>query len=90
MANILFISCYKATALAEKKLHAHLSLGEQAQLRLHQLICQACNRYVNHSILIDKWLKNREKQEDKLLIINDEEIEKLKEKILEVHKKREG
>jgi hypothetical protein len=88
MANILFISCYKATELIEKKINTpSLSLKEQVQLRLHQAICGVCKHYENHSKMIEKWLKKRESQENNLPDISEEEIEKLKEKILERRKK---
>lgn len=54
----LFLSCYKATELIEKKLHIKLSFKEQIRLKMHKSMCKACRLYDKQSIIMDEALKN--------------------------------
>lgn len=60
--HILFLSCLKATELIEKKLHFRLSFKEKLQLKIHKLMCEACQRYEKHSELLDKGIANALKE----------------------------
>ena len=61
--NKLFLSCFKATELIEKKHSFKLTGGEKLKLRLHKLICDACVKYEKQSILIEKSISNMQKRE---------------------------
>lgn len=58
--HILFLSCFKATELIEKKLRFRLSIKEKLQLKMHKSMCDACTRYEKHSILIEKGISSLE------------------------------
>ncbi len=75
----MFLSCFKATELIEKKLHVNLSFKEKLRLKMHKSMCSACRRYEKHSKIIDKALK---KHNSSKLNINVEEFKvKIKNKI---------
>jgi hypothetical protein len=58
IANVLMISCKKATELIEKKsVVTELTFGEKLQLRMHTAMCKACTNYQKQSIFIDNALK---------------------------------
>ena len=59
--NILFLSCLKASALIEKKLHVRLTLQERLQLRMHKMMCDACTRYEKQSILLEHSIASEHK-----------------------------
>lgn len=54
--NILFLSCLKATALIEKKLHFKLSFKESIQLKMHKIMCRACTHYEKQSTTLEKGI----------------------------------
>ncbi len=58
LMNKLFLSCFKATELLEKKLHFKLSISEKYQLKIHKMMCEACRRYESQSLFIDNQLKH--------------------------------
>ena len=60
--HMLFLSCQKATELIEKKLYFRLSFKEKLQLKIHKLMCEACQRYEKQSELLDKGIANAYKK----------------------------
>ena len=76
--NILFLSCLKATELIEKKLHFRLSLAEKSQLKVHKMMCDACQRYDRQTHIIENSLKRQDH-----IFNKDVEVEKLKAQIKE-------
>jgi len=52
----LFLSCFKATGLIEKKLHFNLSTQERIQLKIHKMMCDACTRYEKQSGFLEKGI----------------------------------
>lgn len=75
--HILFLSCFKATELIEKKLRFRLSIKEKLQLKMHKSMCDACTRYEKHSILIEKGISSLEED-----IPDKMELEYLKKRII--------
>jgi hypothetical protein len=73
MMNILFLSCYKATELIEKKLNFKLSVKERLQLKMHKMMCSACSLYEKQSALLEQGLSTKPDME-----YSQEEIRKLK------------
>lgn len=73
LMNILFLSCFKATELIEKKLNLRLSAKERMQLKMHKLMCSACTLYEKQSTLLEEGLAGKPKEE-----YSQEEIKKLK------------
>ncbi|MCK9422203.1 MAG: hypothetical protein M0Q38_06365 [Bacteroidales bacterium] len=69
--HILFLSCYKATLLIEKKLQLKLSLSEKIRLILHKSMCDACTRYEKQSKLINKVLANSALKKDQTPDLTD-------------------
>lgn len=57
LMQFLFLSCFKATELIEKKLHISLSFKEHLQLKMHKTMCNACRRYDKQSKIMDEALK---------------------------------
>ncbi|MDZ7738089.1 MAG: hypothetical protein U5K32_03270 [Bacteroidales bacterium] len=63
LLNILFLSCYKATELIEKKLNFRLSFKEKIQLKIHKSMCDACSLYEKQSEFMDRWIEASERKE---------------------------
>jgi hypothetical protein len=59
--NILFLSCLKASALIEKKLHFSLTFQERMQLRMHKMMCEACTRYEKQSVFLEHGMGSHHK-----------------------------
>lgn len=59
--NILFLSCLKASALIEKKLHFSLTFQERLQLRMHKMMCEACTRYEKQSVFLEHGIASHHK-----------------------------
>ncbi len=57
LMHILFLSCYKATELIERKLHTELSFKEQLRLRIHLMMCNACSTYEKQSYILEKGIQ---------------------------------
>jgi hypothetical protein len=74
--HILFLSCLKATELIEKKFHVKLSLSERIQLKAHTMMCDVCNNYEKQSGLIEKGIKNYQRNQNASI-----DLEQLKQKI---------
>jgi len=74
--HLLFLSCFKATELIERKFHFKLSAKESLQLKLHKMMCKACTKYEKQSILIEKGISNIEN-----IDIEEHDVEMLKLKI---------
>ncbi len=79
IANMLMLSCKKATSLIEKKSLIGLSVKENLQLKIHNRMCVVCLYYKKQSLIIDDLLHE--------LIYNSESApliknEALKEKII--------
>ena len=55
--HILFLSCFKATELIERRLHFTLSFKEKLQLKLHLMMCDACSKYEKQSLIIEKGIE---------------------------------
>ena len=72
----MFLSCWKATELMEKKLSFRLSPMENMQLKMHKAMCDACTRYETQSRLIDQAISSQESDTP-----TDGDINLLKEKI---------
>lgn len=77
MMHILFLSCLKATELIEKELHFRLSYKEKLQLKIHKLMCEACQRYKKQTELLDKGIANAIKE-----IQLDDSMNDLKKRIV--------
>lgn len=71
--NILFLSCYKATELIEKKLNFRLSAKERMKLKMHKMMCSACTLYEKQSTFLEQGLASKPDKE-----YSQEEIRKLK------------
>lgn len=56
LMNWIFLSCFKATQLIEKKISFRISKKEQLQLTMHKTICNACRLYEKQSIEIEKMI----------------------------------
>ncbi len=82
LLNILFLSCFKATELIEKKLNFKLSIKEKIQLKLHKSMCDACAVYEKQSIFMDKWIEATEKKGHDHQHNHPAELKELKEIIL--------
>jgi len=76
LMHLLFLSCYKATELMEKRFHLNLSRKEKIQLRLHKMMCTACANYEKESILIEKGISKMGNSP-----MSTSEVEALKKKI---------
>jgi hypothetical protein len=59
--NILFLSCLKASALIEKKLHFSLTFQERLQLRIHKMMCEACTLYEKQSEFLEQAIGSHHK-----------------------------
>jgi hypothetical protein len=59
----MFLSCFKATELIEKKLHFRLSVRERIQLKIHKMMCDACSRYEKQSIFLEKGIATLPKKD---------------------------
>ena len=64
---LLFLSCFKATELIEKRFHFKLSFQEKIQLKMHTSMCDVCTMYEKQSSLLndalchpEKWKNNEE------------------------------
>lgn len=56
LMHILFLSCFKATELIEKKFHFKLSIIERLQLGVHKKICDVCLQYEKQSQFIENTI----------------------------------
>lgn len=56
--HLMFLSCFKATELIEKKLYFGLSFREKIQLSAHKAMCNACTNYEKQSFFMDKALSH--------------------------------
>ena len=76
------ISCKKATELISKSMEEPLTLKEEAELKIHNFICEFCERFLTQSKLLRKLL-SRDNEEELCGIAHDtkEKKEKLKEKL---------
>lgn len=74
--DILFLSCLKASALIEKKLHVKLSFTERMQLKAHKMMCEYCTAYEKQTILLDKGIEKQIHQDVKAV-----DMEALKRRI---------
>ncbi len=74
--EILFLSCLKASALIEKKLHIKLSFTERVQLKAHKMMCEYCTAYEKQTILLEKGIEQHLHQNEKTV-----DLEELKKKI---------
>jgi len=72
--QVLFLSCLRASELIEKDLHLRLGLLEQLQLKMHKTMCNTCNRYGKHSVLIENGIRDLQRKE--AMSIDFEELEK--------------
>ncbi len=52
----LFLSCKKASELIELKSDTHLSFKNKIQLKMHLMMCKACNAYEKQSVKLNKML----------------------------------
>lgn len=77
LMHILFLSCYKATELIERKLHLPLTLSQRIQLAMHKKMCKACSLYEKQSATLDKALYHAHPGE-----LHPVDLEKLKQEIL--------
>ncbi len=71
--HILLLSCLKATELIEKRLHFKLSWTENIQLKVHKMMCSACNNYEKQSEILEKSIAAQSQSE-----ITEEEVLELK------------
>lgn len=83
LMHILFLSCFKATELIEKKFHVRLSYKERLQLKMHKSMCSACRLYEKQSSVLDKALFHPERldgSKEDLTAFKNELIRKLEER----------
>ncbi len=52
----LYLSCKKATELIELKSDTQLSFKANIQLKMHLMMCKACNAYEKQSAKLNKML----------------------------------
>ena len=71
LMNILFLSCLKATELIEKKLDFKLSMSDRIRLKMHKMMCDACDLYEKQSNILDKALDNSLKNEEIAIDLNN-------------------
>jgi hypothetical protein len=64
LMHILFLSCFKATELVEKRMHIKLSFKETFQLKIHLMMCDACSKYEKQSLILEKGIQNMKPNED--------------------------
>ena len=64
LMHILFLSCFKATELVEKRMHIKLSFKENIQLRIHLLICDACSSYEKQSLILERGIREMKPDEE--------------------------
>ena len=82
--RLLFLSCLKATALIEKKIHFKLSWIEKMQLSAHKRMCTACTNYEKQSNFLEKGISHLQKKEpaeneiEELKALITQKLEKLK------------
>lgn len=69
--HILFLSCFKATELIEKRLNVKLSFKENLQLKIHLMMCSACSRYEKQSLFLEKGIQNMKPSEDMTVDIGE-------------------
>ena len=55
----MLLSCKKASELIEKKSNFSLSFVESLRLKLHIVVCGACESYRKKSSLIDAYLSQK-------------------------------
>jgi len=55
----LKLSCYKSTALLERRAVRPLGPGERLGLWMHLRICESCRAYERQSQVIDRLLEQR-------------------------------
>lgn len=75
--HFLFLSCFKATKLIEKKFHFKLTLREKLQLKMHTMMCDACSMYEKQSEIIEQGIQNKSQEK----LYNEADIKKLKQQI---------
>jgi len=76
----LFLTCKEATFLMELKEANALNFVQKIKLRIHLVLCSYCKIYNRNKELISRYFeKNIDKNLDK---VNNEQIEKLKNKVL--------
>lgn len=78
MMHFMFLSCYRATGLIEKRFHFGLSFMEKMQLKMHLMMCDACSNYEDQSAHINKALDAMHKKDEVAL----DDLSKLKNDIL--------
>ena len=64
LMHILFLSCFKATELIEKKIYFKLSIIEKLQLAAHKSMCSACSNYEKQTYMIDRAMSHMVEPED--------------------------
>lgn len=74
--HLLFLSCFKATELIEKKFHFKLSFKEKIQLKLHKMMCDACNNYEKQSEVIEEGLKAHHHKHKRGITLNTEKLKR--------------
>ena len=76
--NILFLSCLRATEMIEKRLHFKLSFTEGMQLKFHKMMCDACRRYENQNLFLEKSMMNKKES-----TVTDKDVVDLKKLIIQ-------
>jgi len=59
----IVLSCRTATELIEKKNYINLKFSEKIQLKIHKMICKACDNFDKQSTLMENVLKHQIKYE---------------------------
>ena len=76
LMDILFLSCLKASALIDKKMHLKLTFRERLQLKAHKMMCDACTAYEKQSLILEKGIENHLHQKEEIV-----DFEQLKNRI---------
>lgn len=71
LMQYLMLSCYKATALMEKKNNGNTSFINNIQILMHTSVCNACKEYEKQSRVIENTLKKHLHSSLKSTLVND-------------------
>jgi len=81
LMSYLMLSCKRASGLIDKKSIFGLTRREKVMLKMHTVLCDACNIYEKQSNVLDKALSIHFKKENES-VIKVIENKELKEKVI--------
>lgn len=82
LTHLFVLSCYKASALMEKKQNFSLNFIEKLQLKWHKRLCDPCTQYEIQTEYIDRLMEKHihDPLNQDLLHLSEAEKEAIKEK----------